>query len=358
VVVAASGFAVDGNDVTGTVQSLETRGDGIAVLPSTFGSARGATRITGNRVRDVGGRGIAVLAPVTSLEVTHNLVERALHGIVMDERARADLANVSDNTVTDTGSRESDKSDGVIGIRVVGAYRAAVESNTVHGVGAALEARGSSIGIDVLACVESRVAGNSVDRVGFPEEGGEDLGIAVRGRVIRSQVAGNSSRRQPVDVDEDGPSAFRGLLIGSEADPREPGATAVKGYVVGTGPATFAIGAMAAFAAAFVPASVTVDTNIVSGGPKLSSTLIGVAGEVVLTGNQLHSGRDTDTPALRLLALAATVSANRFRGGKPSAELDVDPERLAVLGNLTSTGITVFGSGLDPRWDPLNVNGI
>ncbi len=355
--VAGGGFAVDGNEVTGSPLSIEARGDGIVVLPSTLGSLRGPTRVAGNRVRDVGGRGVAVLAPVSSLEVRQNVVERALHGIVMDERARAVTAAVSGNTVTDVGSRESDKVDGAVGIRVVGCYRAGVESNTVHGVGAAREARGASTGIDVLACVESRVAGNSVDRVGFPESGGEDLGIAVRGRVIRTQVSGNTSRRQPVDVEDDGPSLFRGLLIGSEGDPREPGAVAVKGFVLGTGPATFAIGHLAAYAAAFAPAAVTVDANIVAGSPEVPSALVGVAGEVVLTGNQVHTRRG-GRPALRLLALAATVSANRFRGGEPSAELDVDPKHLAVLGNLSSTVITVFGAGLDPRWDPLNLNGI
>jgi hypothetical protein len=356
--VGAGGFTVDGNAVAGSAQSLEIRGDGIAVLPSTFGALRGPTRVAGNRIRDVGGRGVAVLAPVSSLEVTHNLVERAMHGIVMDERARATAATVSDNTVTDVGSRETDQGDGVAGIRVVGCERATVESNTVHGVGAAREARGASTGIDVLACIESRVAGNSVDRVGFPEAGGRDLGIGVRGRVIRTQVSGNSSRRQPVDPDEDGPSAFQGLLVGSDGDPREPGVAVVKGFVMGTGPATFAIGTHAAFATPFVPASVTVDANIVAGSPAMPAALVGIAGEVVLTGNQLHSRRDTGTPALLLRALAATVSANRFRGGEPSAQLEVDPERLAVLGNLSSTVITVFGGGLDARWDPLNLNGV
>ena len=155
--VATSGFTVDANDVTGTEASLETRGGGVAVLPSTFGSTRGATRVASNRVRDVGGRGIAVLAPVSSLEIVHNVVERALEGIVMDEKARAVSAVVSDNTVTDVGSRPKDENPGVAGIQVVGSERASVESNVVHGVGAAREVGDGSVGIEVLAC--ARVAG-------------------------------------------------------------------------------------------------------------------------------------------------------------------------------------------------------
>ena len=296
----------------------------------------------------MGGRGIAVLAPVANLVVTGNLVERALHGIVMEERVRADAVTVSDNRVVDVGSREFDESDGVSGIQVVGARRASVESNVVHGVGQARQARGQSTGIDVLACVESQVAANSVDRVGFPESGGRDVGIAVRALLRRVQVAGNTSRRQPVEADEDGPSEFHGLLIGADRDDREPGVDRLKGYVVGVGEATFAIGPMAAYAVEFVPAAVTVDTNIVSGGGDRAAALIGVAGDVVCTGNQLHNRNDAPFPALRLVARTATVGQNRFRGGDPSAELDVDPKRLAVVGNLSTAYITVFGNPLEP----------
>ena len=358
VAVSGSGFTVDDNEVTGTPDSLKARGDGVLVAPSTFGSLRGPTRITGNQLQDLGGRGVGVLTPVTSLEIGHNTVERTLHGIVMEERARASSVTVASNTVTDVGSREVDREDGVLGIQVVGADRAMVETNTVHGVGAAREARGESIAVQVLGCVESRVAGNSVDRVGFLESGGRDLGIAVRGRLLRTQVSGNAVRRQPVDVDEDNPSGFQGLLIGAERDPREPGVVGAKSYVVGSGPASFVIGPHAAYAVAPRPATVTVDTNIVSGSGEVPTAVVGVFGEVVVTGNQLHARTETSAAALHLLAIAGTVGQNRLRGGKPSADLDVDPERLAVLGNLSSTGIAVFGGSLDPRWDPLNLQGV
>jgi hypothetical protein len=355
--VATSGFTVDANDVSGTEASVERRGSGVVVRPSTLGSTRGATRVASNRVRDVGGRGVAVLAPVSSLEVVHNLVERALEGIVMDERARGVSAVVSDNTVTDVGSRKSDKTPGVAGIQVIGCERASVESNVVHGVGSAREVGDGSAGIQVLACIESRVADNSVDRIGFSESGGADVGIAVLGRIVRAQVAGNQARRQPVNVDDDQPSGFRGLLIGSDAGIKEEGAIAVKGYVVGTGSATWAVGPKAAYSVAFTPATVTVDTNIIAGGGKRPTALVGVAGEVVVTGNQFHNRQESGEPALRLLATAATVSANRLRGGRPSGSFDVNPDTCAVLGNLTTNGIRVQGLTLQPRWLDLNPDG-
>jgi hypothetical protein len=351
------GFTVRGNEISGTAESIELRGDGIAVLPSLSG-LRGPTRVEANRVSDVGGRGIVALAPLSSFEITSNVVERALHGIVMDERARADSVSVVHNTVTDVGSRPTDRHDGVIGVRVVGGRRATVESNTVHGVGAAREARGRSIGIDVFACVESRVAGNSVDRVGFAESGGEDIGIAVRGRIRRCQVDGNAARRQPVEVDTDAPSAFQGLVIGADAHPDEPGSVTLGSYVLGTGALSFVIGPMIAYAALpDAPASVIVDANIIGGGAKLPAALVGVGGDVVFTSNHVHQPEETSSAAVRIVARSASVAQNRVRGGRPSGELDVDPKRIAVLGNLTSQPITNFGGPLDARWADLNPTG-
>jgi len=354
IVVATSGFTVDENDVSGSSPSVESRSDGIVVQSSALGKIRGATRVSSNRVRDVGGRGVAVLAPVTSVEVIHNLVERALEGIVMAERARSATAIVSDNVVTDVGSRETDDHDGVVGIQVVGAERACVESNVVHGVGAARQAGDRSVGIRVLACVESRIAGNSVDRIGFRDVGGLDIGIAVLGRIVRTQVAGNQARRQPVAPDDDSQSGFRGLVIGGEGDVHEVKATVLTGYVVAEGPALWVVGEQEAYAAAFTPATVTLDTNIVAGSGEQPTVLVGVAGEVVATGNQFHARMEGGAPAFRLLATAATVSANRLRGGRPSGSFEVDPNRLAVLGNLTTNGIDVFGGPLQAPWDALN----
>ena len=357
VAVATAGFSVDGNEIAGTAASLERRGDGIAVTPSTLAKLPGAVRIAANRVRDVGGRGIAVLAPVGSLTIASNEVERAQHGIVMDERGRAGSVAVSHNTVTDVGSRPSDAADGTLGIRVTGAGRASVESNTVHGVATAREAQGASVGIDVLACLESRVAGNSVDRVGFAEVGGRDIGIAVRGRIRRCQVDGNTARRQPVDPEEDGQSGFQGLVVGANAHPDEPGADSGGGFVFGTGAFNFAISRFLAVALPRGDASVTVDANIIAGSGELPAALIGVGGDVVVTSNHVHTHIDRETPALRIVARSATVGQNRLRGGRPSGEVDVDPKRIAVLGNLSSTPITNFGGGLEARWAQLNQTG-
>jgi hypothetical protein len=275
----------------------------------------------------------------------------------MDDAARADTVAVAHNTVTDIGSRPEDASDGVLGVRVLGARRASVESNTVDGVGTARETQGASVGLEVFACTESRVAGNAVARVGFAEAGGRDIGIAVRGRIARCLIEGNTSARQPVEVDDDRPAAFHGLLVGADAHPLEPGLATVGGWVFGTGASSFVLGSHSAFAISVREASVTVDANILAGAGEVPAVLVGVGGDVVFTSNHVHQRTESAAAALRIVARSATVGQNRLRGGRPSGEVDVDPKRIAVLGNLSSLPILNFGGALDARWNNLNQTG-
>ena len=212
--VGASGYAVRDNAVTGLPANIEGGQPGITVVPGSFGGDRGATMVTGNQIRDVGGVGIGILAPIDSLDVTHNQVERALHGIVLTERARASSVMVSHNVVTDVGCRDRDKADGAVGIQVVGAGTAHVESNVVHGVGAAEAAGDQSVGVRVFGCPEVRVSGNSVDRVGFPSAARGDLGVAVIGLPERVQVTANVARRQPLGVEQERERPWIAILVG------------------------------------------------------------------------------------------------------------------------------------------------
>jgi hypothetical protein len=354
--VGSGGFEVRGNEISGTPDGLKARGDGVTVIGS-LGSLRGPTRIAQNRIRDVGGRGIASVVPVSTLDVSGNVIARAQHGIVMDGHARAQVVSVAHNTVTDVGSRQEDETNGIVGIRVAVAPRATVESNTVRGVAAAPQIGGTSVGIDVLGVVDSHVHGNSVDLVGPPDQGGEDIGIAVRGAISRCLVAGNSSRRQPIAVDDDVPGAFQGLVIGADAPVADPNARTAGDWVYGTGPVSFIVGPVVAYAApAPTDVSVTVDANIVAGSAKLPAALVGVSGDIVVTSNQLQT-RLEGAAALRVVGRSAAVAQNRFRGGIPAADILVDPKRVTVLGNLSTSQIRVSGTPLGGPWNALNATG-
>jgi hypothetical protein len=354
--VGPSGYVVRGNDVHGSVEST---GAGIAVSDAgLFTAVRGATRIVDNQVRGLGGTGVAVNAAVADLVITENIVADTQQGIVMDRKAESNGIVVSDNIVRDVGARESENGT-VAGIQVVRAARADVESNTVVGVGAARTARDGAVGIAVLGCADSRVAGNCVDAVGFEQDPGRGIGIAVVG-LARTEVHGNSSRRSDADVDEDPTSDWTGLLIGPAFGGQVSHETIGSFAAVSTGAQQYLVGGGAAFAAAVdVRAeTVTVSDNIVTGGGVAPAIRAAVRGAIALATNQAQQRRETEVPAVLVQADAGTFATNVAKGGRPSVRLLIDPKRVAVLGNLTATGIEVSGAALSAPWDALNPSGV
>ena len=352
IAVSPSGFTVDDNDVLGV---RGERGErvvdfGILVAPGRFSEFRGQTRIGANRVRGLSGAGIAVIAPTDGLTVSGNLVEDCGVGVLMQGAGRAAVADVSHNQVLRTGLPGSVG----IGIVVAGVDTAHVDHNTVHGVGAD-DTRDGTAGVLLIGCPVSRVSANDVDRVGPTDSGGpRSVGIAVLGAIDSTQVSGNTVRRQPVDVDQDPPGGFQAIVIG-EGFGLPPGlgrtvSPETPGVVLGTH------GALAA-AAVGGPSAVTLDGNVVTGNAEIQAVVVAVEGDVVVSGNQVRT-RVEGAPALSVRASSATVATNRLRGGSPSADLDVDPKRVAVVGNLTSLGITLSGSPLIAPWDALNPDGI
>ena len=362
IAVSEGGFAITGNEVAAPRSDGQSRSDGIAVVPTAAGElVRGAVRIDGNRVYGVGGHGIVDYAPVQTLEITRNRVELAQHGIVVDEKSSAEIVTVAHNTVMDVGSRDTDEAAAVFGIRVVNAARATVESNTVRGVGTSPNMGGGSVGIDVVAVAESRVAGNSVERVGPIDGGREEVGIAVRG-FARSQIDGNASRRYPPDPDFDPAGGrFIGLLVGS-LDERdlEVGFTTAGGITTGLSTTVFGLSEAAAVGSARITApAVTVDTNVVAGGAAEApaAIIVGLRGDAIVTSNHAHGNREFGTLAMWVRAEAGSIAQNRlWGGGDPTAELRIAGP--AVLGNLSTGIILLNGAPLAAPWDVLNAIGI
>ncbi|WP_243073657.1 DUF6519 domain-containing protein [Microbacterium sp. SS28] len=359
IAVSEGGFAITGNHVAAPRSDQPARTDGIAIMPTPRGElVRDTVRIDGNHIRGVGGHGIVDYSPVQTLEITRNRIEVTQHGIVVDEKSSVDVATIAHNTVLDVGSRITDEAPGVFGIRVVNATRAGIESNTVRGVGTAPTMGGRSIGIDVVAAAESRIAGNTVDRVGDVDNGRAEIGIAVRG-FARSQIEGNSSRRYPPDPEFDpNGGGFIGLLVGS-ADEREHevGFTTAGGITTGLSSSVFGIGPASAVGFGRISAPVvTVDANIVAGGAGDAppAMIVGLRGDVIITSNHVHGNVEFGTLALWVRAETGAIAQNRLRGRRePTAELSLTGA--TVLGNLSSGILHLNGSPLGAPWDALNV---
>ncbi|MFD9007911.1 DUF6519 domain-containing protein [Streptomyces sp. NPDC059552] len=385
--VGASGYTIRDNTVSGTPDPESGSGDGIVLRSGVSGVLRGATRIRGNRINRIGGVGILVRVPAGDLDVSHNTVEGATAGgIVVADRGRVADAVIVGNTVRDLVTQEWTVAEGTDGIRIVGAAHALVGSNTVSGLTTEFDEgqdrggdggrggrgeRGEGdepdrrTGVVLLACRESRVHANTVERIGptDPEWTARLLGVHIC-VFTRTTIEGNVCRRITEDVDHDGHTPWSGLLVGDDpqddADPgTENGLTGHIGrYVSVVGErASYLIGPYTAFAHVSDDVSAIISANTFTGAAQHPAARIHVARDAVVCGNQFRQHGDSDPAALIVRAGTATVTGNRARGGRPSIHLDVEPRFLAVLGNITTGGIDAEGT-IDPKWLQLNVDGV
>ncbi|MEU6164323.1 DUF6519 domain-containing protein [Streptomyces tanashiensis] len=376
----ASGYTVRDNTIVGVVEYDAGPTHGIVVRRGVAGVLRGTTRISGNRIQGVLGSGIAVRIPTGDLHVSDNIIERAVEGIVVTESGRVGDAVIVGNTLRDIIPRPyGHPPESVHAIRVVGATHARVASNTVSNVTTPSTDDGEGggperkTGVAVLGCRESRIHGNTVETVGRPGLSENDRYLGIHLSVfVRSTIESNVCRRSPDDVDADSPSPWSGLLVGDDRDSGDDDGdgdtpslrTAHIGpYVSVVGDTvSYLIGPNNAFTQASEDVSLIVSANTFTGGSQYPAAAIDMAGDAVLSANQFRQDSDSHPVALKVRATSATVTGNRAKGGTPSILFEVDPQRVAVLGNITSGGIgpdsPMDPDHIDAKWLNLNVTGV
>jgi hypothetical protein len=234
---------------------------------------------------------------------------------------------------------------------VSGAGTVLVADNTVGNVGSKRQGE-QVIGIGVLGSGVCRLIGNVVDAVGFAGEGGQSCDYAVSG-VLATTAQGNQSFH---DIEVLGQRAFGLQLVAS-------GKLTISGSTSGVGDSSSGQVLFATDDLVIVQAldgregSATVGENTLMGGDRGAAIFADLLdGTVQLSHNHCTCPRGTKG-AVQVQAGAAAVTGNRVQGGAPSMQLGVTAQRLTVLGNLVSNGISASG-GLDPRWAPLNLDGV
>jgi hypothetical protein len=328
--------------------------DGIVVAPGGFPGRPGHVRITGNRVHDRSGTGIAVRAPLATLMVKQNVVATVGVGIAFENQGSAERVAIENNDVLDVATGE-DASDSAVAIAVARSASASVVGNTVARVAPRLVEGRVRAGIIVAACPDVRVSGNVVDEIG-PADGyaGIAAGIVAVGPFERVAVGDNSVRRGPgAEAVPEAP--WQALLVQSAG--REVVRVGVKRAVIPVARgAALAVSGAWAFAVPAGGEHATVSANSLTGGGRLPTALVRVGGDVVADGNQCAHLEPAEPPAFVVGASSATVSANRLRGGKAMIILELPENRFAAVGNLTPGGVHLGGPGgglFDP-WNSLN----
>jgi Family of unknown function (DUF6519)/Right handed beta helix region len=352
-ITVGSEATVDSNAVN-KLTSDAVGADGIVVDTGGFSAAAGHVRITGNRVHDRTGTGIALRTAVKTLIVKENVIEGAAAGIAIEGRGVAERIAVDNNEVLAVATTQDAALP--IGILVMRATSASVVGNTVRGVGQSASSATLRAGIVAVAIDDIKVRGNVVDEIGPPGGFlGLASGIVVVGPFDAADVADNSSRFGAAAL---APSEgnWNALIVQSA------GAGNLIRFGAGTFVAPTASGAFVAtngwgFAAAAGADHVGIAANMLSGGGALPTCFVRVVGDAVVEGNQCtHQPIEQQPTGAFVQALSISASSNRVRQGNSMLVLNVDPKRFAALGNLAAGGTHLGspGAGLPAPWAPLN----
>ena len=141
--------------------------DGIVVAAGGFAVAPGHVRITGNRVHDRTGTGIALRTPVRTFMVKENIVARRRRG----DRDRGQGRRRARRRRQQRGLRRRRRARAPlapVGILLMRATSAGVAGNTVARVGLGAPSARVRAGIPVLAVDDVHVSGNVVEEIGPP----------------------------------------------------------------------------------------------------------------------------------------------------------------------------------------------
>ena len=104
-------------------------------------------------------------------------------------------------------------------------------------------------------------------------------------------------------------------------------------------------------------ASTSVLGNVLEARGSTPAVEVQLTGDCLFSDNRCELLINMSTAAVRVSARTAIVNANRVRGGELAFDLNCDPKRITVLGNITTAGIRVVSGSLEAKWEQLNVRG-
>jgi hypothetical protein len=226
-----------------------------------------------------------------------------------------------------------------MGIGVIGADMVIVAGNTVDGVAADEgDALRYAYGIFVGACVDAKILGNLVARVGSAANGGAGYGIGCAMWQDTVSVTNNTVRGGEVAVTR--PAWTPIMMVGSTGQT----VNMLRSAVTSAGTWTF-IGEGAYLRAASPAGNAELTGNILNGGTEDPVVAVTTSGDVILGGNRCLQPGDAGREAARITAATAVAHGNRLKGGRPSLIITARSGATAV-GNITSGGIQINGNSV------------
>jgi hypothetical protein len=239
---------------------------------------------------------------------------------------------------------------------VINARSADIVGNTVRGLGVAAVQALARVGIQVIACTEVRVAGNQLVDIGPPGEFvKQTTGIEIVRPYERADVNDNIVRRHSSFNAAATPAQWFAISIHAPDQGRFQRLSRGLTTIALDNASHLMMSGAWAFTAALGAEMVAVRGNLAEAHSTLPLILIAGRGDCTLTDNRCLRHSPSDQATVRVTASTLIANANRATGGDVSMAFDVEPNRLAILANVTSNRIEIKGNPIGVPWSALNV---
>jgi hypothetical protein len=362
IVAGTAGLRIRDNEIVGTTGRIA--GDGIVLEPGLDPAPLNHLYVTGNRLRDLRGDGIAIRSRVGQAMIKSNTLDRVRGtGLVIENEGQAAYLSIENNHFDNLGQGINDQSRPYFGLQLVGSARLDVIGNVVAGLARQANQNPLRAGLLAAASGELRASGNRLFGIGPQQFLGRTIGIAIAAGVRRLTVDANAVGRIDDPGEVPAPGAWQAIVVArSFAQGDRGNAILVPGLAFL--PLESELVYLSAFridVAALVPESATVRANQMR-GQQATAPLVEIDQTIgcLFDHNDAEmSGDAADRGGVPLAEIAGQhigAASNRLIGGHDQISLRLETKNFTVLGNITSGPIRVSGVPLPAPWDALNIH--
>lgn len=357
IVAGIDGLRILDNEIAGLPKAM---GNGIVLDPGLDPRGIGHCWITGNRIADMQGTGIAVRTALGSALIKQNMIERMRRGIVFSAAGAAEHLSIENNQLLEIAAGFNPAAESVVAIQLLATRQAAIVGNVISAFALNALQAPDLVAIRVVSGGDIRVSGNHLSDLGPAQSiRGYAAGIELVALFTLANIADNIISRMPEG--EVAAAAWHAIRI---TVPAEKGVNALADAALLTvGRELFLMTARRLHALRTASAnSLSIRGNqVMARGCGAPLVLAAGVRSILFNDNHCEAEPAANTGiALAIVQLqggAVIASQNRVRW--TSNDFDAmnifDTKAFTVLGNITMGNIRINGGILPAPWDSLNI---
>lgn len=338
----------------------KTEGNGVVLETGLDPRGIGHCWITGNRIANMQGTGIAVRTALGSAMIKQNIIARTRRGIIFTGAGAAKHLSIHNNHLTNIAVDFNPAADSVVAIQVLATLHVDIVGNIVDGLAVSALQAPDRVAVRVAGCGDILISGNHLSDLGSRlENRGYVAGIELVVPFTLANIADNIITRAPEgDIAASSwqairvtPPAARGISLFAEALMLQAGENAF--LLTGT-----RLRALVKKSAN----GISIHGNqIIARGSRASIVRVEGVLTTLFTDNHCEAepvaGIEFPSAIVEIQGGAVIASQNRLRwtSGDSDAMNISGSKSFTVIGNITMGNIRIDGGLLPPPWAPLNI---